>query len=162
MELLKKYSEKFGVKKVFNDIGGYRQTSDHSIVFPNGWVASIVENSGNDTYHPDMNVTKKFKSDKKYSVAMCDYNGFFNWSILNQYGAIDGCLYCDDELEIIMACETIRRLNNRIISEKSVETIVSVLINSKIEAEKSNRNGINKEYINSINSALEEIKNIEQ
>ena len=93
---------------------------------------------------------------------MCDYNGFFNWSILNQYGAIDGCLYCDDELEIIMACETIRRLKNEIISEKTVETIVSVLINSKIEAENANKNGINDEYINSINSALEEIKNIRQ
>ena len=82
MELLKKYSEKFGVKKVINDLGEYRQTCERSIVFPNGWVASIVENSGNDTYHPDMKVTKEFKSDKKYSVAICDYNGSFNWSIL--------------------------------------------------------------------------------
>ena len=24
--------------------------------------------------------------------------------------AIDGCIYCDDELEILVACETIRRL----------------------------------------------------
>ena len=162
MELLKKYSEKFGVKKVINDLGEYRQTSEHSIVFPNGCVASIVENNGVDVYHPDGKHTKEYKSNKKYSVAICDYNGFFNWSILNQYGAIDGCLYCDDELEIIMACETIRRLKNEIISEKTVETIVSVLINSKIEAENANKNGINDEYINSINSALEEIKNIRQ
>ena len=162
MELLKKYSEKFGVKKVANDLGEYRQTSERSIVFPNGWVASIVENNGVDVYHPDGKHTKEYKSNKKYSVAICDYNGFFNWSILNQYGAIDGCLYCDDELEIIMACETIRRLKNEIISEKTVETIVSVLINSKIEAENANKNGINDEYINSINSALEEIKNIRQ
>ena len=47
---------------------------------------------------------------KNYSVAMCDYNGYFDWDILNQFGAIDGCIYCDDELEILIACETIRRL----------------------------------------------------
>ena len=110
MESLKKYSEKYGIKEVINDYGEHRHTRERSIVFPNGWVASIVENDGVDIYHPDGKHTKEHKSNKKYSVAMCDYNGYFNWSFLNQYGGIDGCLYCDDELEIIVACETIRRL----------------------------------------------------
>ena len=110
MNLLKDYSEKFGVKEVINDYGEHRHTRERSIVFPNGWVASIVENDGVDVYHPDGRHTKEYKSNKKYSVAMCDYNGYFDWAILDQYGAIDGCLYCDDELEIIVACENIRRL----------------------------------------------------
>lgn len=110
MDLLKKYSEKYGIKEVINSYGEHRHTSERSIVFPNGWVASITENNGVDVYHPDGKHTKEFKSDKKYSVAMCDYNGYFDWTILNQYGAIEGCLYCDDELEIIVACETIRRI----------------------------------------------------
>lgn len=110
MSLLKDYSEKFGVKEVINDYGERRHTRERSIVFPNGWVASIVINDGVDVYHPDDKHTKEYKSKKKYSVAMCDYNGYFDWTILDQYGAIDGCLYCDDELEIIIACETIRRL----------------------------------------------------
>ena len=110
MNLLKDYSEKFGVKEVINDYGEHRRTRERSIVFPNGWVASIVENNGVDVYCSDGKHTKEYKSKKKYSVAMCDYNGYFDWSILNQYGAIDGRIYCDDELEIIVACETIRRL----------------------------------------------------
>ena len=48
MDLLKKYSEKFGVNEVINDYGEHRQTRERSIVFPNGWVASIVENDGVD------------------------------------------------------------------------------------------------------------------
>lgn len=40
---------------------------------------------------------------------MCDYNGYFDWNLLNQYGAIEGCIYCNTELEILIACETIRR-----------------------------------------------------
>lgn len=110
MKMLKEYSEKFGVKKVINDMEETRYTRPTSIVFPNGWVASIVENSGVTVFHPNGTNTEEFKPNKKWSVAMCDYNGYFDWSILNQYGATEGCLYCDTELEIIVACETIRRL----------------------------------------------------
>lgn len=110
MEMLKKYSEKYGLKEVVNDYGEHRQTRERSIVFPNGWVASIVENNGIDTYKPNGEHIKEFKSNENYSVAMCDYHGYFDWDILNQFGAIDGCIYCDDELEILVACETIRRL----------------------------------------------------
>lgn len=38
------------------------------------------------------------------------YKRYFDWEILNKYGAIEGCIYCDTELEILVACETIRRL----------------------------------------------------
>lgn len=110
MEMLKEYSEKYGLKEVVNDYGEHRQTRERSIVFPNGWVASIVENNGVDTYKPNGEHIKEFKSDKNYSVAMCDYNGYFDLDILNKYGAIDGCIYCDTELELLVACETIRRL----------------------------------------------------
>lgn len=110
MELIKEYSEKYGLKEVENDYGEHRHTQERSIVFPNGWVASIVENNGVDVWYPDGKHTKEFKSNKKYSVVMCDYNGYFDWKILNQYGAIEGCIYCNDELEILVACETIRRL----------------------------------------------------
>ena len=110
MELLKEYSEKYGLEEVVNDYGEHRKIRERSIVFPNGWVASIVENNGVDVYKPNVEHIKEFKSNKKYSVAMCDYNGYFDWDILNKYGAIDGCIYCDTELELLVACETIRRL----------------------------------------------------
>ena len=73
MDLLKKYSEKYGLEEVINDYGEYRHTSDRSIVFPNRWVASIVENNGVDTYKPNGEHIKEFKSNKKYSVAMTKY-----------------------------------------------------------------------------------------
>ena len=110
MELLKEYSEKYGLKEVVNDYNEHRQTKENSIVFSNGWVASIVRNNGIDVYHPNGKHTTEYKSHKKYSVAMCDYNGYFVWVLLYQYGAIEGCIYCDPELEILIACETIRRL----------------------------------------------------
>lgn len=47
-------------------------------------------------------------------------------------------------------------------TEKTFETIVSVLINSKIDAEKNNKDGINNAYIESINNALEELKTIKR
>lgn len=98
MNLLKEYGEKFGVSEVINIYGEHRKTRERSIVFPNGWVASIVDN----LEHPEKNAM--------YSVAMCDYSGYFDWSILNEYGADEGCFYCNTELEILIACETIRRL----------------------------------------------------
>lgn len=86
------------IDSVVNDYGETRTTKENSIVFRNGWVASIVEN----TDFPEKN--------KKYSVAMCDYNGYFNWNILNEYGADNGCFYCDTEEEICKALTVIERL----------------------------------------------------
>ena len=94
MEKLKAYAEKYGVKEV-KTAYGTRVTRQGSIVFPNGWVASIVENS---------------KNEGRYSVAMCNYDGYFNWDILNQYGAENGSIECITEEEIIDACEIIRNL----------------------------------------------------
>lgn len=96
MKLFKEYREKFGIEEIVNELGETRRTRPTSIVFPNGWIASIVKVID--------------KGHGKYSVAMCDYNGYFNWSILNAYGAVDGCIYCNTELDILIACETIRRL----------------------------------------------------
>ena len=41
MELLKEYAKKYGLKKVINEMGETRTTNENSIVFPNGFVASI-------------------------------------------------------------------------------------------------------------------------
>lgn len=97
MKLLEEYSDKYGVKDIINSMGEHRRTRRGSIVFSNNWVASIVEN----TQYPEKG---------KYSVAMCDYNGYFDWELLDKYGADNGCFYCNTELEILIACETIRRL----------------------------------------------------
>lgn len=78
----------------------WRDTSRNSIIFKNGWVASIVKNQS----HPEKNA--------KYSVAMCDYNGYFDWSILNKYGADEGCFYCNTEDEICNALAIIEGINN--------------------------------------------------
>lgn len=43
-------------------------------------------------------------------------------------------------------------------TEKTFETVISVLIDSKIKAENYNRYGINNTYIGKINSALFELK----
>lgn len=43
-------------------------------------------------------------------------------------------------------------------TEKSFDTIVSILIDSKIIAIKFNEDGINDNYIENINSALSELK----
>lgn len=94
----------------YEDIEEISKDKDGNIELSNGCVVSIVENNGVDTYKPNGEHIKEFKSNKNYSVAMCDYNGYFDWDILNQFGAIDGCIYCDDELEILVDCETIRRL----------------------------------------------------
>lgn len=45
-------------------------------------------------------------------------------------------------------------------TEKSFDTIVSVLIDSKIIAMKFNKDGINDNYIENINFALSELKEI--
>lgn len=98
MKFLKEYREKFGVKEAVNEFGEHIQTTENSIIFPNGLKASII------------NVENEPDTDKKYSVAVCDYDGFFDWQLLNPYGAVKGCIECDTELEIVIACETIRQL----------------------------------------------------
>lgn len=99
METLMQYTQDYGVKEVVNSMGERRYTRLGSIVFPNGRVASIVESED------DKENTKKV-----YSVATCDYNGYFDWGVLNQFGATKGKFICNTELDIIIACEKIRNL----------------------------------------------------
>ena len=73
---------------VTNDMGEVRKTTEKSIVFPNGWVGSIVIR------------------DSDYSVAMCDYNGYFNWDILKPNGVI----ICKTEDEVCDALNIIKSL----------------------------------------------------
>lgn len=49
-------------------------------------------------------------------------------------------------------------MKNIILTEESYEIVVSTLINSKIEAEKNNKNDVNGGYIEAIRKALEELK----
>lgn len=46
-------------------------------------------------------------------------------------------------------------------TKKVFETTVSVLINSKIKAEDSNKHGINDAYIENIDTALSELKDMQ-
>lgn len=93
---LNEYSKKYGVECVINNMGEQRVTRTGSIVFNNGRVASIVETD----VHGEI----------KFSVATCDYDGYFNWNILNVHGADNGKFVCETEHEIIEACEIIRNL----------------------------------------------------
>ena len=49
-------------------------------------------------------------------------------------------------------------MKNIILTEESYEIVVSTLINSKIEAEKNNKNDVNGGYIEAIRKVLEELK----
>jgi len=86
-----------GIPEIVNDYGEHRKTSRNSIVFSNGWVASIV-NPGDGS--------------AKYSVAVCDYNGYFNWNILKPFGATkNGVILCNDEQEVCKALSVIEMLH---------------------------------------------------
>ena len=63
-------------------------------VFPNGWVASVLKKE----YWHSFN--------GNYSVAVCDYNGYFDWDILEMFGAVNGAVICDTEDEV---CEILIR-----------------------------------------------------
>lgn len=92
------YVNTYGITKIQNEYGETQRSCNRSIIFPNGWIASIIKNID----HPEKNA--------EYSVAMCDYAGYFDWSILNYYGADDGCFYCNTEEEVQAACDIIRNL----------------------------------------------------
>ncbi len=80
---------------VRNNMGEIRRTREGSIVFPNGWVASIV--------NPD-------DGKYKYSVAVCDYDGYFDWNILRPHGASEkGTFLCNSEQEV---CDALTIIEN--------------------------------------------------
>ena len=85
---------------VVDSMRGLRKTtySDTyiSIVFPNGYVASISIR------------------DNKYSVATCDYYGYFDWDILKQFKNSDsGAVSCDTEDEVCSILKFIKELGGR-------------------------------------------------
>lgn len=89
-----------GLNNVINDMGEIRNTTNSSIVFPNGWVASIL----------DKNIKPYPKQTERYSVAVCDYEGYFNWDILIPFGAQKGCFTTDDEDEVCRILSVIENL----------------------------------------------------
>ena len=81
---------------VVDSMGEKRMTKDNSIVFPNGWVASIIK-----------------KADNTYSVAVCDYEGYFNWDILKEHCVTNnGCVSCNTEDEVCNALVIIENLKS--------------------------------------------------
>lgn len=98
MKNLEEYRNEYGIDRIVNDYGEERTTNAHRIIFDNGWCASIVVNM----MYPE--------KEKDFSVALADWNGHFDWCILDKYGADNGCFYCNTEDEIIEVCEIIRGL----------------------------------------------------
>lgn len=94
---VKEYIKTYGVEKVETSHGEIRYTRYSSIVFPNGWVASICNNHFN---------PKK----GKYSIAICDYDGYFDSKVLIMHGYKDGVIYCNSDKAIIRALDWIRNL----------------------------------------------------
>lgn len=90
---------KRAVPKIKDDYGEVKNTTEERIIFPNGRIAYIVNNLSN----PEKNAKK--------TVAVCDYNGFFDWEILNKYGADGGCFYCNTEDEICHALSIIESIS---------------------------------------------------
>jgi len=78
-----------------NDMGEKRETYEHSIVFPNGYVGSIVE-------YPK----------GEFSVAVCDWNGYFNWNILKPFGTDQGTIICKTEEDVCNALLIIKSINS--------------------------------------------------
>lgn len=97
MSNLDEYIRKYGLEKAENDYGEMVYTTPSIIVFPNFTCASIIKRWDDDYRHII-----------GYSVAMRDWNGYFDWTAMNEYGAKDGCFCCDDENDVIEACEIIR------------------------------------------------------
>ena len=87
-----------GVPFVINSMGERRTTRYGSIIFPNGWVASI---------------TRPREDIDKYSVAVCNYDGYFDWDILGKFfGTKKGAVICGTEEDVCMVLECIKNLQN--------------------------------------------------
>ena len=96
--IIEQYKNKYSITCT-NSRNETRIPSNNIMPFSNGYVASI---------HP----TEEYE--ENFTVAVCDWDGYFDWEILKEHGANDkGLILCNDELEIIVACETIRNLPKR-------------------------------------------------
>lgn len=104
MNYLKEYINKYAIDSIVNDYEELRcssiSNSSCRVIFPNGYYAHIVYNNSQP------------KKNAAYSVAVSDYNGWFDWGILKNFGYDDGRVYCNTEEEIIDACELIRNVYN--------------------------------------------------
>lgn len=96
MQNFKAYINKYGLDKVEDDYGDVVYATSSHVIFPNFFCASIIAKKNDDG-----EITH-------YSVAMCDWNGYFDWDIMNEYGATDGTFKCYTEDDVIEACEIIR------------------------------------------------------
>jgi len=85
---------------VINSMKEVRETTFNGvsgrIVFPNGWCASIVKREDNKV---------------QYSVAACDYDGYFDWNVLKPFGTDKGIILCNSEQEVCRALSIIEMLN---------------------------------------------------
>lgn len=95
---------------VINDMGELRKVRNESgyisIPFSNGWVASISKEKSN------------------FSVATCDYNGYFDWHILEPFGAAyDGTINCKTEEEVckvLSAIESLKDINQHYVCSRII------------------------------------------
>lgn len=107
MNNLVEYARYYGMD-VHNDYGEYSETyvgkEYASINFENGYRASILIRYQHDyDYEPDSNMLIR------YSIAVCDWNGWFEYDKLSNCNNV-GCVWCDTEEEIIKVLEEIRNL----------------------------------------------------
>lgn len=110
MNTIKEFAAQ-GIKNMGNAYGEVRHSEYHedtntaSVIFPNGWVASIIRSNDDPT---------------KWSVAVCDYNGYFDWDVLKPFGTKKattkegrtydtGCVICDTEERV---CEVLQGIKS--------------------------------------------------
>lgn len=78
----------------FDSFGKLRETKNNSIVFKNDRVASIIRHS-----------------ETEYSVATCNYDGYFDWEVLKSLkGCKGGVVFCKNEEEVCKVLEFIKNL----------------------------------------------------
>jgi len=94
-----------GLNQIINDYGEVRNTSRNSIVFPNGRVASIIERND---YNTDL---FDETPNARWSVAVCDWNGYFDWESLRPFGTHDGRILCETEEDVASALHVISMLS---------------------------------------------------
>jgi len=89
-----------GLEYVINQMKEVRKTEHSiygsSIIFPNGYVVSIIN------------------KEYSYSVAVCDYEGYFNWRTLDSFKKGDknksGAVICYSEDEVCNILEYVKGL----------------------------------------------------
>ena len=89
-----------GLEYVINQMREVRKTKHSqyrsSIIFPNGYVVIIIN------------------KEYSYSVAVCDYEGYFNWSLLDRFNENEksGAVICYTEDEVCRILEYVKGLGS--------------------------------------------------